>query len=201
MTLSFKHLMPAAVAASLILFTSCSSTPPPEDAVESSILLQNADGATLVDTLTVTGAVKAIDPATRKVTLQFGDGTTKTYHAPAEAINFDRIKVGDLVKASVTEEFAVSLRKVGTPASVGETSAVALAPKGAMPGGVVANTVEVTATITAVNTDRRRVTLQFADGTTRTIRVGQQVDLAQVKPGDAVQTQLSESLALSVEAP
>lgn len=196
-----KSITPAILLSAMMLFTSCSSTPPLEDAVESSILLQNADGATLVDTLTVTGAVRAIDPAARKVTLQFGDGTTKTYHAPPEAINFDRIKVGDLVKAAVTEEFAVSLRKVGTPASVGQSTAVALAPKGAMPGGIEANTVEVTATITAVNTDRRRVTLQFADGTTRTIRVGKQVDLAQVKPGDAVETQMSESLALSVEKP
>jgi len=201
MILSLKSTTPAALAALLLLFTSCSSTPPPEAAVESSILLQNADGATLVDTLTVTGAVKAVDPAARKVTLQFADGSTHTYTAPPDAVNFDRIKVGDLVKAAVTEEFAVSLRKAGTPASVGGATAVALAPKGAMPGGVVANTVEVTATITAVNVEKRRVTLQFADGTTRTIRVGQQVDLAQVKAGDAVQTQMSESLALSVEAP
>jgi len=70
-----------------------------------------------------------------------------------------------------------------------------------MPGGLMANTEEVTATITAVNMERRRVTLEFADGTVRTIRVGQQVNLAAVKAGDAVQTQMSESLALSVEAP
>ena len=185
----------------LTFMVSCSSTPPPEGVEETSILLENPDGAALVDTITVTGAVKAIDPSSRKVTLQFSDGTTKTYRAPNEAVNFDQIKVGDLVKAAVTEEFAVSLRQPGTPESVGTVSAVALAPKGAMPGGVMANTVEVTATVTAVNTKGRKVTFQFADGTTRTVRVGRLVDLSTVKPGDAVRTQMSESLALSVEAP
>jgi len=195
-----RRFVPAFLSVALVLISSCSSTAP-EGVQETSILLENPDGAMVVDTITVTGAVKAIDPAARKVTLQFGDGSTRTYRVPAEAANFDRIKVGDLVKAAVTEEFAVTLRKVGTPASVGEVSGVAIAPKGAMPGGLVANTTEVTAIVTAVNAKNRNVTLQFADGNTRKIRVGRLVNLDVVKVGDAVQTQMSESLALSVEAP
>jgi hypothetical protein len=201
MKLPIKQITPCLLTACLILTASCSSTAPPQGTEETSILLEDPNGATVVDTITVTGTVKSLDADSRKFTLQFPDGVTHSYHAPADAVNFDRVKVGDIVKAAVTEEFAVTLQKVGTPASVGVVSAVSVAPKGAMPGGLVADTLEVTATVTAVNTQSRNITLQFADGSTRKIRVGRLVNLNAVKPGDSVQTVMSESLALSVEAP
>jgi hypothetical protein len=76
---------------------------------------------------------------------------------------------------------------------------VALAPKGARPGIVMANTVAVTATVKTVNARTRKVTLQFADGTSRTVTVGKAVDLAKVSPGDNVTAQLTEGVAIVVE--
>jgi exosome complex RNA-binding protein Csl4 len=194
-----KFALMSTLPVALFVLGACSSSSPEVES-STSILLETDTGATVVDTFTVGGTVTAVDTATRKVTLAFPDGTTKTYHVGQGAINFDRIKAGDVVKAQVTEEFAVYLRKAGTPASVGEGMAVALAPKGAMPGGYMADTRHVTASIVSVDSKRRRVTLQFPDGSSQTLRVGKYVTFSDLKPGDAVEAQVSESLALSVEA-
>jgi len=47
----------------------------------------------------------------------------------------------------------------------------------------------------------RRVTLQFVDGSTKTVRVNPDIDLANVAPGDAVTVQVAEALAIAVEKP
>ena len=55
---------------------------------------------------------------------------------------------------------------------------VALAPKGAKPGGIMAATTQVTAKVTAIDVEHHKATLQFEDGTTRTVAVRPDVDLA-----------------------
>src|SRR5215475_10932165 len=59
-------------------------------------------GAVEVMTATATGTVQAIDPTKRTVTLRSADGTS-TYKCGKDVINFDQIKVGDTVKATVVE--------------------------------------------------------------------------------------------------
>jgi hypothetical protein len=78
---------------------------------------------------------------------------------------------------------------------------VALAPVGAKPGGVMVATEQVTATVFTVDAKHRKVTLQFADGTTKTVKVGKQVNLANVKPGQDVTAQVSQGVALAVVKP
>ena len=102
-------------------------------------------------------------------------------------------------RATVTERIAVNLSKDRAPASAGVGAAVVLAPKGAMPGGVVAGTAEVSATVTAVDVNARKVTLKFVDGSTDTVTVGKAVDLTKVSAGDTVTARMSESIAIAVE--
>ena len=150
------------LAAALPLFTACStmetggSTEP---------------GAIAVETVQVTATVKAVDRRNRTVTLAGQNGKRVTYKVGKEAVNFDQIKVGDRVRVTATETLAVFLRPQGTPASVGEGAAVALAPKGAMPGGIVATTTEVTARVVSVDAASHHVTLQLPDGSKRTVSV------------------------------
>ena len=89
----------------------------------------------------------------------------------------------------------------GTPPNAGEDAEIALVPKGAKPGVVMAETAEVTARVVAVDSMSRRVTLQFVDGTTKTVRVDPDIDLANVAPGDAVTVRITEALAVLVEKP
>jgi hypothetical protein len=128
------------------------------------------------------------------------NGHKTTYKCSPDAVNFSQIEVGDQVKATVTEEVALYLGQ-GAPPSSMAGAGVALAPVGSKPGGVMVATEKVTATVFSVDAKKRKVTLQFADGTTKTVKVGKQVNLAQVKPGQDVTAQVSQGLALSVQKP
>jgi hypothetical protein len=191
----------ALLPAALLAFTSCSSTPKGPEVTQTTTVIQTENGAAIVDAVTLVATVTGIDPAKRQVALLSANGFKKTVTCGKSVINFDQIKVGDQVKVKATEEFAVFLRPTGTPTSVGEGAAVALAPKGAMPGGLVASTKEVTAKITAIDATTRQVTLRFVDGSTKQIKVGPNVNLAAVNVGDDVTVQVAESLALSVARP
>ncbi len=180
------------LAAALPLFTAC-STMGTEDKPE--------PGAIAVETVQMTATVKAVDQRNRTVTLAGQNGKPMTYKVGKEAVNFDQIKVGDRIKVTVTEALAVFLRPQGTPPSVGEGAMVALAPKGAMPGGMIATTTEVTARVVAVDAPSRHVTLKLPDGRKRTVSVNPNIDLKQVKPGNAVTVQVADELAIAVERP
>jgi ribosomal protein L24 len=153
------------------------------------------------ETTTATATVQAVDRAKRTVTLRSPDGTTSIYRVPKEAVNFDQIEVGDQVRATLVESLAVALRKADEPPSAGESQAVALAPKGAKPGGIIVDTAELTARVTAVDTAKRTVTLVGPAGNRRTLKVGPNVDLTKVQPGDNVVVRYTEALALTVEKP
>jgi hypothetical protein len=183
------------IAAALVALAGCKS--PGLSGVEETTLIETPDGAIIVDTFTATAMVAAIDSAKRKVTLVSPDGRKTTYKAVPEVVNFGQIRAGDRVKVVLTEEAAVSIGRGAAPsAMVG--SGVALAPVGAKPAGVLVDTMQVTARVAAVDAKTRKVTFELPDGR-KTVKVGKQVDLATVMPGDNVTVQISEGLTLAVE--
>ena len=190
----------ALTPAAMLAFTSCSSTPKIEPTT-SAAYQQGVPGGIFVETYKSTATVTAIDAATRKVTLVTPDGRKETFKAGPGVVNFDQIRVGDQVKATVTEQLAVYMAKDNPPASEGEAALVALAPKGAKPGGLMANTVQVIAKVTAIDLKHHKATLQFPDGTTKTVAVRQDVDLSQRQVGEEVVIRTTEVLAISVEKP
>ncbi len=88
-----------------------------------------------------------------------------------------------------------------TPPSDSAITVVALAPKGAKPGGIVADTMQITAKVTAIDLMCHKATLQFPDGSTRTVAVRNDVDLTQRKVGEHVVIRTTGTLAISVEKP
>jgi hypothetical protein len=155
----------------------------------------------MVNTVDMSARVTAIDTAHRKVTLLGPDGDTVTVKVGPEAVNFDQIRVGDLVNATVTEELVVYLDEEGTSASGGSAAMVALAPKGAQPGGLVAGTTQATATVMEIDRTNRTATLQFEDGSSQTFAVRDDIDLDQRNIGEKVVFQVTEMIAISVEKP
>jgi hypothetical protein len=87
------------------------------------------------------------------------------------------------------------------PRNDGQTVEIALAPKGAKPGGFIANTVEVTARVKSIDLKRHRATLQFPDGKSKTVAVRPDVDLTKVKLGEEVVILTTEAMAIVVEKP
>ena len=149
----------------------------------------------MVDTFKMTATVTGIDAPSRKVTLVTRDGKETTVKCGPEVINFDQIRVGDQLKITATEELAVAMSTAGAPPSDGGAAIVALAPKGARPGGMMANTVQVTAKVTAIDVKHHKATLQFPDGTTHTVAVRPDVDLTQRQVGEEVVIRSTEALA------
>jgi hypothetical protein len=188
---------PLALAAIAVLtFASCSKS---REAARS----QSDQPGTVVavETATTTATVEAIDQNNRTVTLRYPDGSISTYKAGKDMTNFDQIRVGDKVNATVVESVAVAIRKSGAPPSAGEAVTVSLAPKSAKPGMIISDTQEVTSRIESVDTANRTITLEEVGGRPRTIKVAPNVNLADFKKGDDVVVRYTDAVALSVEKP
>jgi hypothetical protein len=161
------------------------------------VLAEGVPGGVVVQTSRLTATVAAIDWATRRVTLVSPAGIKQTVKAGPEVINFDQIRVGDQLNLVVTEELVVAMG--GQADMDGVAAVVALAPPGAKPGGVLAETVQVTATVAAIDPVGRTATLRFEDGTTRTFNVRSDVNLAQRRVGDKVTFRVTEMIAIGVQ--
>ncbi|MFN0066403.1 MAG: hypothetical protein ACKVYV_02095, partial [Limisphaerales bacterium] len=162
---------------------------------------EGAAGGVFVEPVEVTATVAAVDQAGRKVTLLSPEGIKQTVKVGPEAVNFDQIRVGDRVRIEATKELLVQMAAPGESAADGAADLVALAPRGARPGGVVAGVVQVTGTVAALDPQKRTATLRFEDGSSRTFPVRPDLDLGRYKVGDRVVFQVTEMVAVSVEKP
>jgi hypothetical protein len=171
------------------------------DATVAAVSVVGLPGGAVVQTYELTATVAALDKAARKVTLVTPDGIKKTIKAGPEVINFDQIRIGDQLKITATEELVVKMARPDESADDGVAALVALAPKGAKPGGVMAETVQVTATVQAIDPVKRTATLQFEDGSTKTLPVRSDVNLGIRKVREKVVIRSTETLAITVEKP
>jgi hypothetical protein len=162
---------------------------------------EGSPGGVAVQTYEVTAIVSSIDKAKRKVTLIDPTGIKTTVKVGPEVVNFDQISVGDQLKVRATEELAVYVVGEGEAPKDAGAQVVALAPKGAKPGGLMADTTQVTAKVTALDADHHRATLEFEDGSIRTVPVRADIDLSKRSVGDKVVIRTTDSLAISVEKP
>ncbi|MGH7132377.1 MAG: hypothetical protein ACREJO_10580 [Phycisphaerales bacterium] len=154
-----------------------------------------------VEGTTKAATVQSVDYATRHVTLKWSDGVVTTYKVSEQAVNFNQIKPGDVVKASVAEAVAVYVGPSSMAPSASEGSLVALAAKGEKPGIVVADTEMVVARVTAINNAARTITVQGPAGNSRTLRVTPSADMSRLRVGDDVAARVSEAVAIWVEKP
>jgi len=184
-------LLPSAMVA----FTACSNI----GGTETTTTVDAPNGAAVVESYTNSATVTAINPASRKLSLKLANGTRKTVKCGSGVVNFSQIKVGDVVKVTLIDEVAIYLGG-GESRGASATGAVALAPVGAKPGGVMAETVRITAKVTALNPTTRMVSLKLPDGSTKSLKVGKDVNLAVVKVGDHVTVRHTEAMAITVES-
>jgi hypothetical protein len=155
-------------------------------------------GVVYADRMRTTGTLEAVDKDKRTVTLKGAGGRTVTLKVPPEARNFDQLRVGDKVGAEYIEAVAIFVRKSDAPPAAGQSTKVAVAPKGEKPAGVVVDTVELTARVEAIDPATRTVTLRGPDGGTRTIKVDDRVQrLDEVKAGDEVVVRHTQALAIA----
>lgn len=157
-------------------------------------------GGVAQDSFTVSAKVTEVEKKTREIELTSEDGSKATFVAGPEIRNFDQIREGDTVTATVTERLVVFVRSDGEDPSVTHASALATAPKGAKPGATLAQSYEVTAKVTAIDSAKRTAELTFSNGQTRTIPVRKDVELSRYKVGDTVVIRVTEALTVVVKS-
>lgn len=166
---------------------------------EDTVVVATDDGALIVDTITITAKVTGKQAEKRKLTLKSDTGEVTIKVSP-DMVNYDQVKVGDQVEVVLTEEVAIFIGSEEPPAST-STGAVVLAPKGSKPGGVIADTQQITVTVVAVDVEKRKVTFQLPDGSSKKIKVNETIDLSNVAIGENLTVILTELVAVSVTTP
>lgn len=161
--------------------------------------------------ITIVGTVEAID-ATRQIVTLVGPHH-KWVEVRVGPEHLKLIKLKEKITISYQDEVAVALRKVnkgpqGDDFAAEETADMGLdAPTAAeqdwvtvSPSGATElTTIEITDTIAAIDPDQRTITFAGTGGKTRTVSVGPEVALDQVKPGDEVVLELTRAVAVNVQ--
>jgi hypothetical protein len=141
--------------------------------------------------------VTAIDRETRMVTLKTEAGDTLVVEAGPEIKNFDKIVVGDVVKATYTESVAFQLVPKGETAG-GATQTVQRIPGGAE----VADQVTTSFKVASVDPATNVLWVTLPTGETKKINVQDpeaQKRLKNLSPGNVVSVTYTESVALQLE--
>lgn len=128
--------------------------------------------------------VAAIDPG-HTITFKKPDGAMAWYPLAPNLKKAEKVKAGDLVQPTMKESLDVYLLVNGrVPFAKGSSS------------GEVINT---NAKVLLVDPSYRLLTLQYPDGSSETFKVGLEVKLRQMAPGDSVKVRTVEVTALSIE--
>jgi hypothetical protein len=180
-----------AAAALVVLLGGCASTS--ESAGRAEVTEEQAAEASVVEVL----------QAARAVTLQRADGQRLTVTCGPEVRNFDRINVGDKVKALYRMTLAVRVLRPDEPDTMPSSqAAVARAAVGAEPGAGVAAGLAMTVKVESVDAEKHVVVFTDPDGRRRTVRAQRDEGkrfVEGLKPGDRVEIVHREGVALSVE--
>ena len=149
--------------------------------------------------VTVTATIKAIDPATRSVTLRAENGDEDTFTVGPDVTRFDQLKAGDTIKATYYESLVFQVRKPGTPAPTSGTGLAGGRLKDA-PGGAIGMEQTTTVTVKAVDVNVPSITVTTADGRTLTRKIAEKKNLEGVKAGDQIDITYTQAVVVSAEA-
>ncbi len=182
----------AFVAAAVATVAGCAST----SGVEQEQVYTATNGFAVVDTFTYVATVTAIDTAKRKLTVTTPDGKSATFKA-SKGVDLAAYRVGEQVGFQATEATALVVRKDGRPPADAAAIELAAATNGQTTGVFEGEAVEVSAKVVALDPASQRVTFQFEDGTTKTMKAHKKVDLSGLSVGDSVTVEYAESLIIA----
>jgi Cu/Ag efflux protein CusF len=147
--------------------------------------------------VTATATVKAIDQATRSITLRMENGDEETFTASPEVTRFNQLKTGDTIKATYYESVVFEVRKPGAAAA--PAAAIAGGRMKDRPGGALGVQQTTTVTVKAVDMNVPSITVVTAEGRTLTRKVAEKKNLEGVKPGDQIDITYSQAVVVSAE--
>lgn len=194
-----KRSLALVLTALITATTSCSTiTAESETSVKAEA---GVPGGEMTRTTTIRATVTAIDSAKREVRLVTRHGENFKVTAGPEVVNFNQIRIGDQLEVVSSERLEVRMAKPGEKLDDESSATADLARIGAMPGARVTETSQYVATVSAIDTKRRKVTLTFSDGSTDKFDVRPDIDLSAHQVGEKVLIRTTESLAMSMTRP
>jgi Cu/Ag efflux protein CusF len=147
-----------------------------------------------------TATVKAVDKATRSVTLEMPRGGTRTVVASEEVRNFDQIKVGDKLVVKYMESLAIELKKDGKEVlGRKHVSSMERSEPGQKPGGMAAHEITAVADVVKVDAAKKVVTVKNDKGEMIDLNIKDPEQLKLIKKGDQIQATYTEAMAISLE--
>jgi hypothetical protein len=154
-------------------------------------------GASRVQKLTA--KVKGVDAPNRVLILDV-KGKTENVKVGPDVNRFDEIAAGDTIAIEIEQGLLLEYQPAGSetvePTVVSETSR---AQGGPAPAGAVAQAVQSTVTITAIDAKHRMVVLQGPHGNLYQVKAGPKVQLEKLKVGDKLLATYAEAVALKLE--
>lgn len=157
--------------------------------------------AFLLEGATKTAIVESIDSPKRLVTLKTDDGIVRTIHLGKACVNFDQIRVGDKVRATLVDSIAIAIGKGGVAPKAEAEAVMIRPPVGEKPGLLIADVEELTGQIKSIDVAKGTFVLARPDGLARTIRVGPEVKIGELKAGEDITVRATQALAILVEKP
>jgi Cu/Ag efflux protein CusF len=192
---SYFLLLPAFALA----ISSCTSIPTETESIVKAE--EGVPGGEITDITTFKATVTGIDASKRKVTLVSKEGKKLNFTAGPEVRNFDQIEIGDQLTVSLTETSTIRMAKPGEKVDDIAYGTVDLPPVGAKPGLKMSDTYQSSAKVSAIDEKKRKVTLEFPDGSTEKITVRDDLNLAERKVGELVVIRSSEVYEINLEKP
>ncbi len=165
----------------------CSSSPEPLDVSE----VQEIEAI-----------VMAVDAEARVLVLRGPAGNEVVFHVGPEVRNLRQVEVGDILRVSYYTGFVFSMAEPGNAGAEAEIMA-GRAEEGARPGAMVGATTRQTVEILSVAPDGTAVSFRDADGRLQSIDVPREEGQAfarKLRPGDLVDIQYTEAIAVGVES-
>lgn len=149
-------------------------------------------------TASVAGSIKAVDQATRAVTLVGDNGAEITVTAGPEVQNFGQLKAGDRVEVQYAEALVVELKKGGgLPVARTEQTGVSGAKPGEKPGAMAGRQVTIVGDVIAIDAATRKVTVKGPERTID-INISDPEQFKLIKTGDQLQATYVEGYAVGV---
>ncbi len=157
-------------------------------------------GVVVTDVLEMRAVVASIDYTQRLMTVKNPQGRFFSLKADKAVKNFQNLKKGDRIRVDFIESIAVSVRRSDGPPNAVETRLVSVAPKGAKPAILLAETIQMPARVAAVDLKAHTLTIQEPNGSRKTVTVDRSFKkLNEIRKGDDVILRLTEAVAIRIE--
>jgi len=192
----------ALVPAAMLAFTGCKTHTEPSPFAKSSntSTQEGVPGGVVVENYyDLTARVTAIDAANRTVTIVGANGNSTSFVCGPEVRNFAQIQVGDQLKVRLTDLLSGAVVDPKNPSPDGSSTLLLRAPEGAMPAAAVAETTQITATLTGIDTLRHIASFRYPDGSLHHYAVRPDVDLKSRQLGEKVVIRKTKATAIWVE--